>query len=335
LSAERLGLTVGLEAGFSLAQQLELCSLAVEAGYTDLWTAEVGGADGFSPLAALAREHESARLGTAIVPVFTRPPALLAMSAAVLQNLSGGRFVLGLGTSSDIIVNNWMGSSFTKPLTRLRQTVEVLREALSGKKVTYEGDSFHLKDFRLQIDPTEPVPIYLAALGPRACRLAGEVADGVIFFLKTPEGVKQGLEWVAEGARSAGRDPDELDCVIRVPVAMDEDPETLDFIMRRTTTTYAMVDVYNRSLAQQGFEDEAFAIVEAWKAGERDKASASVSDEMLAQLNILGNAEECRAGLERFRSAGVKTPVLLPISVAGDPDERAERVANTVRTLAS
>ena len=333
MSPQRLGLTVGLEAGFPLEQQLELCGTAIEAGYTDLWTAEVGGADGFSPLAALAREHESARLGTAIVPVFTRPPALLAMSAAVLQNLSGGRFVLGLGTSSDIIVNNWMGQSFTKPLTRLRETVEVLREALSGKKVGYEGDSFHLRDFRLQIDPTQPVPIYLAALGPRACRLAGEVADGVIFFLKTPDGVRQGLEWVAEGARAAGRDPADLDCVIRVPVAMDEDPETLDFIMRRTITTYAMVEVYNRSLTQQGFESEAKAIVEAWKAGERDKAAASVTDEMLEQLNIAGDEDACRARLKVFREAGVKTPVLLPVSVAGDPEERAERVERTVRSL--
>lgn len=329
---QRLGLTVGLE-GASLPQQLALCDVAVDAGYTDLWSAEVGGADGFAPLAALARSHDGPRLGTAIIPVFTRPAALIAMSAAALQNLTSGRFVLGLGTSSDIIVNNWMGESFSKPLTRLRQTVEVLREALSGKKVTYEGDSFHLKDFRLQIDLSSETPIYLAALGPRACRLAGAIADGVIFFLKTPKGVRQGLEWVAEGARSAGRDPDDLDCVLRVPVAMNEDVESVASIMRRTITTYAMVDVYNRSLAQQGFAAEARAIVDAWQAGKRDKAAASVSDDMIAQLNIAGDREACRERLQRFRDAGVKTPVVLPISVVPDPADRAERVAQTVKEL--
>ena len=332
-TSHRLGLTVGLE-GASLPEQLELCDAAIDAGYTDLWTAEVGGADAFSPLAALVARHDRPRVGTAIVPVFTRSAALIAMSAATLQNLSAGRFVLGVGTSSHIIVDNWMGASFTKPLTRLRETVEVLREALSGKKVTYEGDSFHLKDFRLQIDPTDQVPIYIAALGPRACRLAGEVADGVIFFLKTPEGVRRGLELVAEGARAAGRNPDDLDCVARVPVAMDEDPETLSYILRRTVTGYAMVDVYNRSLAQQGFAEEAGAIVAAWTAGERERAAASVSDEMISQLNVIGDADACRAGLERFRAAGVKTPVTFPISVEADPRERRERVERTIRALA-
>ncbi|MDQ4094655.1 MAG: LLM class F420-dependent oxidoreductase [Actinomycetota bacterium] len=329
----RLGLTVGLE-GASLAQQLDLSAVAVDAGYTDLWTAEVGGADAFSPLAALAASHVTPRLGTAIVPVFTRSAALIAMSAATLQNLSGGRFVLGIGTSSHIIVNNWMGGSFTKPLTRLRETIEVLRAALSGEKVTYEGETFRLRDFRLQIDPVQEVPIYISALGPRACRLGGELADGVIFFLKSPDGVRDGLELVAEGARAAGRDPHDIDCVARVPVAMDEDPETLAYVLRRTVTGYAMVDVYNKSLAQQGFADEAAAIVGAWKAGERDKAAASVSDEMISQLNVVGDADACRAGVERFRSAGVKTPVLFPISVAPDAQERGERVERAIRTLA-
>ena len=329
---ERLGLTLGLGGG-SVVSELELCERAIGLGYTDVWSAEVGGVDGFSSLAALAPRSGDARLGTAIVPVFTRPPALLAMSAATMQNLTNGRFVLGLGTSSDIIVNNWMGQSFSKPVTRLRETVEVLRELLAGKKVTYEGDSFHLKDFKLSLDPSADTPIYIAALGPTACRMAGAIADGVIFFLKTPDGVKRGLEWVAEGAKDAGRNPDDLDCVIRVTVAMDEDPEVLAFMGRRLTTTYAMVDVYNRSLAEQGFAAEAAAIVAAWKAGERDKAAAAVSDEMLGELNIFGDAETCRAKLRRFRDAGARTPVLAPVSVAGDPEDRAARVAATVTAL--
>lgn len=160
------------------------------------------------------------------------------------------------------------------------------------------------------------------------------MAGGVIFFLKPPEGVRQALEWVAEGARATGRDPADLDCVIRVPVAMDEDFKALRYVLRRTITTYAMVDVYNRSLAQQGFAGEAGAIVDAWRAGERDKAAASVSDPMIDELNIAGDAAECRAGIERFRTAGVKTPVVLPLSVAPEAPERARRIERTVRSLA-
>ncbi len=328
----RLGVTLGLGSD-SLAAEIDLCAALLDDGYTDVWTAEVGGADAFTPLAAVAGKAPAARLGTAIVPVFTRPPALLAMSAAALQNLSGGRFVLGLGTSSDIIVRNWMGGSFDRPVTRLRETVEVLRDLLAGKKVTHEGESFRLADYRLQLDPAAPTPIYLAALGPKACHLAGEVADGVIFFLKSPDGVRQGLEWVAEGARSAGRDPAELDCVIRVTVAMDEDADALRAVERRLITTYAMVDVYNRSLAAQGFQQEAETIVSAWKAGEREKASAAVSDRMLDELHITGDKETCRDKLQRFRTAGVKTPVMLPLSVASEPSERAQRALRTLAAL--
>ncbi|MGH2736639.1 MAG: LLM class flavin-dependent oxidoreductase, partial [Actinomycetota bacterium] len=273
-----------------------------------------------------------ARLGTAIVSVFTRPPALLAMSAATMQNLTGGRFVLGLGTSSDIIVQNWMGTTFEKPLTRLRESVEVLRELLAGKKLSLDGRTFSLKDFRLQLDPSAPTPIYLAALGPNACRLAGAVADGVIFFLKSPDGVRQGLEWVAEGAREAGRDPSELDCVMRVSVAMDEPPE-MSGHLKKMTTTYAMVDVYNRSLAQQGFAEEAKAVVTAWAAGDRAGAVAAVSDDMVDALNIVGDAGTCRKKLLAFREAGVKTPVILPLSSAAEPDERSERVAAAIEAL--
>ena len=329
---ERLGLTVGLGAG-SLRDELAQCERALELDYSDLWSAEVGGADGFAPLAALARVADGARLGTAIVPVYTRPPALLAMSAATVQNLTGGRFVLGLGTSSDIIVNAWMGQSFERPLTRLRETVEVVRDLLAGDKVSFEGRAVRLSDFKLQLDPSAPVPIYIAALGPRACRLAGELADGVIFFLKTPDGVRQGLGWVAEGARAAGRDPAELDCVIRVTAAVDEEPDALSASLRRQITTYAMVDVYNRSLADQGFAAEAGAIVDAWRSGERQRAAASVGDTMLDDLTITGDAHRCRKKLQAFRDAGVRTPVLFPISVAGDPVERGDRVERTLRAL--
>lgn len=327
---ERTGISIAIDDG-SLRDAVDLTVDAERLGYTDAWSAEVGGSDGISPLAALATRTGSLRLGTAILPAFTRPPALLAMSAATLQNLSGGRFVLGIGTSSRIIVEHWMGERFERPLTRLREYVEVLRAALAGEKVSFDGSTSRVDGFRLTLDPGAPVPLYLAALGPAACRLAGELADGVIFFLKTTQGVRQALGWVAEGARSAGRDPADLDCVIRVSVALDEDPERLDAALRRSLVTYAMVDVYNRSLADQGFEGEARAIAASWAAGDRKGALEAVTAEMIEELFVIGDSAACRARLAAFRDAGVRTPVLAPTSVAPDS---ASRIAEVVRALA-
>ncbi len=329
----RLGLTLGLE-GAPLGDSIALCREAESWGYTDVWSAEVGGADGLAALAAAAPQTEGLRLGTAILPVFTRPPALLAMGAATVQHLSGGRFVLGLGTSSDVIVENWMGTGFDRPLTRMREYVAVLREILNGKKTSFEGETVRSQGFRLQMDPGSPIPIYLAALGPKACRLAGQVADGVIFFLKTPDGVRQAMEWVREGAAEAGRDASDLDVVIRLSTAVDEDAETLRYASRRATTAYAAVGVYNKSLELQGFADEAKDINAKWKAGDRAGAVESFTDEMLDGLMVFGDEAECRRRLDEFREAGVKTPVLLPISVAGDPEERSQRVRSAVRALA-
>lgn len=330
---ERLGVTIGLGNGGSLRDELELCREAESLGYTDVWSAEVGGADGLSPLAAVAATTDAVRLGTAILPVFTRPPALLAMSAASLQSLSGGRFVLGLGTSSSIIVERWMGGSFEAPLTRLRDYVRAIKDLLAGEKVTFDSPSARLQGFRLQIDPGAPVPVYMAALGPRACRLAGEIADGVIFFLKSPHGVARALEWVEEGAHRAGRDASELDCVIRVPVLRSEDTEAFD-TARRLIVAYAIVDVYNRSLVAQGFEKEAQAIAETWASGDRKEAVRQVSDEMIRDLLLIGDAPACRQGLQSFRAAGVRTPILSPVVQDTDPARGWREARTTLKDLA-
>lgn len=328
---ERLGLTLGL-VGAPLDQAVELCRDAEGLGYTDVWSAEVGGSDAFAVLAALAPLTNDVRLGTAIVPVFTRPAALLAMGAATVQNLSKGRFVLGLGTSSRIIVERWMAQEYERPLTTLEEAVDGIREILAGKKVDLDG-RMPAHDFRLEIG-VDPPPVYIAALGPKACRLAGRIADGVIFFLKTPDGVRDALEHVRKGALDGGRDPDELDVVARIPVAVDEDPELYRFMSQRLITNYAMVDVYNRSLAAQGFGGEVDAIAKSWAAGDRSGASASVTDEMIDALQIHGDPDTCRTRLQEFRDAGVKTPVLFPFSLAGDPNEITKNVRRVIEVMA-
>lgn len=325
----RLGLTIGLEGG-GLREAVELGRHAEELGYTDLWTAEVGGADALTPLAALATTTSSARLGTGILPVFTRPPALLAMTAAALQDLSGGRFVLGLGTSSHVIVEQWMGGRFTRPLTRMREYVEVVRAALAGDKVEFHGLTTRVDGFRLQHAPAS-VPIHLAALGPTACALAGDVADGIVLFLKTPEGVRTALRWADEA-----RDPEreQLECVMRLPFLVDEEPEILSVAARRLLLSYAPVDVYARSLAAEGFGAEVAAIRDAWAAGDRRRAVEIVPHSMLDALFVMGGPEHAAERLEELRAAGVTTPVLLPMSFA-DPAERTGRIRRAVEALVS
>lgn len=324
---QRLGLTIGFEGG-GLRDAVELGRHAEEIGYTDLWTAEIGGADALTPLAALAVTTSTARLGTGIVPVYTRPPALLAMSAAALHDLSGGRFVLGLGTSSNVIVEKWMGGRFSRPLTRMREYVEVVRAALSGDKVEFHGLTTHVDGFRLQHSPAT-VPIHLAALGPTACALAGDVADGIIFFLKTPEGVRTALAW----ANDARGDRGELECVMRLPYLVDEEPEILSVAARRLLLSYAPVDVYARSLSAQGFGSEIAAIREAWAAGDRRRAVELVPARMLDELFVMGGPESAGERLAELRAAGVTTPVLLPMSFA-DPAQRTQRIRRAVEALA-
>jgi probable F420-dependent oxidoreductase len=329
----RLGITPPVElTGFREA--VEICVEAERAGFTDVWTAEVGAVDAFSPLAAIGVRTERVRLGTGLIPVYTRPPALAAMSAAGIQQLSGGRFVLGVGASSPAIVGQWMGLPFEDPVATVREYVEVLREALAGRKTAHDGERLRSSGFRLQADPESPVPIFVGALGPRMCRLAGAVADGVLFFLMTPAGVRDALEHVAAGAREAGRDPDELDVFVRLPVALDEPEDVARFLGRRMLTGYATVPAYNASLGRQGFGSEAAAIAEAWAAGERDRATAGFTDDMLDELMLFGDAPACRRRIDEYRAAGVRTPVLMPVSVAGTSEERAERVRATVAALA-
>jgi len=329
----RLGITPPVEvAGFPAA--VDICARAEELGYTDVWTAEVGAVDAFTPLAAVATRTSAVRLGTALIPVYTRPPALVAMSAAAVQNLSGGRFVLGIGASSPAIVEGWMGSSLDKPVRRTEEYVALLREMLAGRKVDHDGETVRSHGFRLQVGVEHPVPIHVGALGPAMCRLAGRVADGVLFFLMTPEGVRQALERVHEGAREAGRDPAEIEAFIRLPVSLGDPPEPARFMARRLLTGYAIVPAYNASLARQGFAGEAGEIAGKWAAGERDGATEAFSDELLDATFLLGDAGASKRRIQEFRDAGITTPVLMPVSVAGTVEERAERVRVLVDALA-
>ena len=329
----RIGITLPTEP-FENRHMIELVRRADALGYTDAWSLESFTTEAFSPLAAVAMLSEKMRLGTAIVPVFTRPPALIAMSAATVQQLSGGRFVLGLGISTPQIIGQWMGIPFSKPVSRVRDTVAAVRAALTGEKVNYQGGTLAVNGFRLGMEaPVPPPPIFLAVQGARMCRLAGEIGDGIITNLITPEALPGMLKYVREGAAVARRAaPGELVC--RILTVVDEDPERVSGALRRHMTPYLITPGYNQFFSEIGFDREAAEASRAWAAGDRKGATETIHDRMLGSIYLFGSAQYCRERLDAYAQAGVTTAALWFNSFARSADERRANILSAVEKLA-
>jgi probable F420-dependent oxidoreductase len=301
----RLGFSIPLP-NSDVRETCGLARLAEALGYSDAWAAETSGPDAFSVASAVGVSTTTLRIGIAIAPVFTRPPALIAMSALAAQQACRGRFVLGLGASSEVIVSRWMGERYEMPVVRVRETVEAVRQALSGDKVRYDGKTVAVRGFKLDQPPSIPVPIYLAALGPRMLELAAEVGDGVALFLASEEGV-----------RIAAKAAPGKEIVERIVCVPNEPEEEVRGTFRRMFAPYLAVPGYNRFVAAQGFEAEAEGVRTAWASGDRKGALAAVSDRLVDAMLITGPADRCKERLESFRDAGLSTPILFFLSSRG------------------
>ena len=282
-------------------------------GYDSAWIADTGaGPDAFVVGAAVATCTTRLRLGTAVVPVYTRTPSVMAACAGSLAQLAPGRVVLGIGASSETIVDAWGGVPYERPLERMRESVTLLRQMLAGERVTFTGRTLRTKGFRLVSPPPQPVPIYLAALMPPMLELAGEIADGVILNFMPVEAVPRMLEFVRKGAARAGRDASRLEIVSRFQTIVTDDVAAARGALRHMMGPYFATSVYNRFVAWCGFPDEAEAILAGWQAKDRARNLAAVSDEMIDRLAIIGPASHCRERLEAFVRAGVTTPMVHP-----------------------
>jgi probable F420-dependent oxidoreductase len=286
-----------------------------EWGYRAIWLAETNGPESFALAGALARATEQMTIGTAIVPVYNRTPVVLAMSAATVAELSRNRFVLGLGSSSHAIVRDWNGVPFERPLAHVRETVSIVRQALSGEKTDFEGEALRSHGFRLSALPAEPVPIYLAALRERMLRLAGEVGEGLIVNLFPVTALPRMLAAYREGGEAAGRDASGDEVVCRFQVAVTDDLPAARNLVRLAFGAYVAAPVYNRFFAWCGFEEEARAVAHAFARRDRAGVAAAMTDAMIDRVTLLGPAERCREQLAAFVAAGVTTPVLSPLAV--------------------
>jgi probable F420-dependent oxidoreductase len=330
----RLGITIPLD-GFQNRYFVELVKHAESLGFADAWSYETLAGDAFTPVAAAATLTERIRLGTAIVPVFTRPAALIALSAASVQQLSGGRFVLGVGISTPTIVEQWMGVPYRMPVTRLRETVTALRAAFSGQKVTTNGKTVKINGFRLGTAPDTPPPIYIGAQGELMLRTAGEIGDGVIVNYITPETFPQMLREIHNGARAGGKNPESIDIVCRILVAIDSEQEIVRESLRRELTAYLTVPQYNKFFQWIGFGKEAGAAFKAWVAGDRKKALSLVPDRMVESIYVFGTIEQVMQRLRDYEKAGVTSTALQFASFASDPEEKRRRVLSAMQELSA
>lgn len=333
---KRRAVTLGVQNGLRVEQLPELAQTAERLGYTDAWTEEAGGGDAVTSVAAAAVVTSAMTLGTGIIPVFGRAPAVVAMEAASLQLLSGGRFRLGLGASTPTIATAWRGEPYRRPLTRLLEYVDVVRRLIAGEKVTHRGE-FDLDGFKLQLPAPLPAvpPIYLAALGDRMLKAAGEHADGVILGNMTPRGVAQAVESVTRAAVDSGRSEGDVDIIGRVSVLVEEDLERARAVVGRIAGFYLSSDVYRRSLTRQGFGDEVERFSTTWDAGNRAHAVAELGDEVLGAFAVFGDVLTVKAKIDEFRAAGLAAPILYPI-VPSDADHPAEdSLARSIGILTS
>lgn len=322
----RLGLTLPYTDRLSRETTLAFVQAADRLGYDILWIAEAYGWDAFTVLTDLACHTDRIKLGTGIVNVFSRSPALIAQSAASLDHISGGRFVLGLGTSGHQVVEGWHGVKFERGVRRLRETIEIVRTVLRRDRLSYEGEIFHL-DMGLKLI-THPlrdrIPIYLATLTPAGIELAGEIADGWMPVFFSPRHWESVLRpSLSRGAERAGRSLGEVSVCVYQNVVVTEDVEAGRDSMRPHLALYLggmgsrEKNYYNQLFRRYGFEQEARRVQDLYLERRREEAMAAITAEMLDLVTIVGPVEECRRRLAELEKVGVDE-VALSVQVPGN-----------------
>jgi F420-dependent oxidoreductase-like protein len=342
----RLGLNVGYWGlGLTAEQQIETVRAAESAGYHSVWAAEAYGSDAATVLAWLAAQTERIRIGSAIFQMPARSPAMTAMTAATLDQLSNGRMTIGLGSSGPQVAEGWHGQRFAKQMQRTREYVEILRKTLARERLEHHGEMYDLplpagpgKALKLTIGTVqERIPIYLAAIGPNNTRLAGEIADGWIPIFFSPEHVGESKQLLSEGAERGGRDLDGFDIAPSVQIRIDDDLVRARDAMRPFLALYVggmgsrKKNFYNELMRRYGFEEAAHEVQDLYLDGKKEAAAAALPDELIDATTLVGPPERIAERLSVYRDSGVGTLIVSP--VAFDADERKRMVRQLTEML--
>ena len=314
--------------GLTAQDQQDIVQEAERLGYDSVWTAEAYGSDAATILGWLAALTTKIKLGSAIFQMPARSAAMTAMTAATIDQLSQGRMLLGIGSSGPQVAEGWHGQRFGKQIQRTREYVEVVRRALSRERLTYEGETITLplpdgpgKPLKLTIKPVqEQIPIYLAAIGPNNVKLAGEVADGWIPMLFSPEHVQEFKPLLEEGAQRSGRSLDGFRITPSVQTLISDDEDAARDAVRPFIALYVggmgsrEKNFYNALVARYGFEEEARDVQDLYLEGKKDEAAARLSPELIDTVSLVGRKEKVRDQLQVFREAGVHTLGATPLA---------------------
>jgi probable F420-dependent oxidoreductase len=313
-------------AGVPLSDHAAVYAALGDAGFTDLWSSEVAGTDAFTPLALAAAWAPEMRLGTAIAPVFTRGPGLLAMTAAALAEAAPGRFQLGIGASSPVVVGDWNAIDFTEPYLRSRDTLRFLKAALAGEMVDHDYGTFALRRFRLERPPATPPQILLAALRPGMLRLAAAEADGVILNWLSPADVTTALAETKAAAPG-------FEVAVRIFVCPTDDEAFARNVGRRLIAAYLTVPAYAAFHRWLGREEILTPMWRAWAAGDRKAALSAIPDEVVDDLIVHGSPDACRARVESYVAAGITVPAMAILPTPALNDGGPAALFDTIRAL--
>lgn len=300
-----------ISTGRSLEEAVQRVRLAESLGYESVYITHVAGRESLTVLTVYAQATSRIRIGTGVVPIYTRTPATMAQTAATIDELSGGRLTLGLGVSHRPVVEGWHGQTIDRPVAEMREYAAIVRAILRGEDPP-AGEKWRTGFHLLGIDTRPELPIYIAALSPAMLRLAGEIADGVILWLCNPRYIADVvIPEVSAGRERAGLGLEGFDIVAAVPGAMTDEPAAAYAAMRRDLIPYFGLPFYRAMIERTGFADDIAGYDAA--AGDLEAMQAAISDGFLEQLTAVGDEQGVRAGLERYRSAGASSPCLGPI----------------------
>jgi alkanesulfonate monooxygenase SsuD/methylene tetrahydromethanopterin reductase-like flavin-dependent oxidoreductase (luciferase family) len=312
--------------GRDLDRALDRVRRAEELGYESAYVTHIAARDSLTVLTRYATVTERIRLGTGVLPIFSRTPASTAQTAATIDEISGGRMVLGMGVSHRVTVENWFDAEIEKPVTQMREYAGIVRAILRGDEPP-AGEFFNSRFAFMNYPPRPELPIYIAALSPNMLRLAGEIADGVMLWLCNPQYIRETvIPEVRRGRDRAGKPLEGFDVVAAVPVGVTDDLDAARGAFRRDLIPYASLPFYRAMLERSGFDADLAAFDEGMAAGDPAKAMAGLSDGLLGSLAGIGDADAARAKVAEYREAGTTSPCIGGIPGAGF-DEALEAVA--------